>query len=82
MFSPTLGQRHDTMMTAVSLNKILRFQDRDKAISRMLNQKNLIFFAQSLIQKKELQLRSSSRDHFLKFHLRTWTRLVIKVPTP
>lgn len=81
MFSPTLGQRHDTMMTAVSLTKILRFQDSYNAISSMLNQQNFNFVLKSYT-KKELQFRSSFRDHFLEFHLRTWTRLVIKVPTP
>ena len=81
MFSPTLGQRHDTMMTAGLLTKILRSQDSYKAISSMLNQQNFNFVLKTL-QKKELQLRSSFMDHFLEFHLRTWTRLVIKVPTP
>jgi hypothetical protein len=40
------------MMTAILATTILRLQDRCKAISRMLNQKNLSFVLKVLYKKK------------------------------
>ena len=63
------------MMTAVSLTKILRFQDSYNAISRMLNQQNFNFVLKVLYKKKSFNSEALLGIIFWSFiyvHGRGW----------